>query len=124
MRERVVFPPLGVGDDHPVVRDHRRTLQRPAIARPRREHGVEQMIRVPQAVLGLRQVAERETDRHALNAADAPVAVGELLHQRQIAARVACEPREVFQRRGDERLPRLCRAGQVLDSIVEAEHLL
>ena len=28
----------------------------------------------------------------------------ELLHQRQIAARVACEPREVFERRGDERL--------------------
>ena len=32
VRERIAVAALGIGDDHPILRDHRRTLQRPAIA--------------------------------------------------------------------------------------------
>ncbi len=124
MDDRVGVAALRLRDDHSILRNCRRTLECPGVVRPRGENRFDERVGLLQAFLRLDEVTQIETGRYALNFRHTPVAVAHLLHEIEIAARVTREPFQILQRRRDQSLPGVRRAGKVLQPLVEPEDLL
>ena len=97
VRQRITLPMFGLRQDHTVAGDERRSLERTAVARTRRENRFEELVGLFQTLLRFGEIAEREPFRHALDTGDAPITIADLLQKIEVASGVARQGLEVFE---------------------------
>src|SRR5690349_20015674 len=87
------------------------------------QNAVGQRIRLAQAFLSFIDLAQVEFDRHALNAPDLVIGVGQFLCEREVATSVGAQTFQILERSRNQSLAGSSAAGEIADSAIEAEDL-